>query len=82
MFCKHGVKCLYRLDRNFSWQSKLDIKQDYAFKDKDGTVRLILEQGGKITVTSSYAWRNLAKSYSVLDFHHNKKSSTVQDDEG
>lgn len=67
MFCKHGVKWLYRLDTNFSWQSKLNIKQDYAFKDKDGTVRLILEQGGKITVTGNYAWNGCSPKFCFCD---------------
>lgn len=67
MFCKHGVKWLYRLDKNFSWQSKLDIKEDYAFKDKNGTVRLILEQGGKITVTKDYAWNGCSPKFCFCD---------------
>jgi hypothetical protein len=67
MFCKHGVKWLYRLDRNFSWQSKLEIQQDYAFKDKDGTVRLILEQGGKVTVTGGYAWNGCSPKFCFCD---------------
>jgi hypothetical protein len=67
MFCKNAVKWLYRLDRNFPWQSKLDIKQDYAFKDKDGTVRLILEQGGKVTVIGGYAWNGCSPKFCFCD---------------
>ena len=67
MFCKHGIKWLYRLTKNFSWQSKLDIKQDYAFKDKNGTVRLILEQGGKVTVTNGYAWNGCSPKFCFCD---------------
>ena len=54
MFCENSVRWLYWLEKNFSWDSGLSISQDYAFKDKTGVVRLILERGGRITVTQGY----------------------------
>ena len=67
MFCEHSVKWVYRLEENFFWDSGLDIKQDYAFKDKTGVVRLILERGGRITVTRGYAWNGCSPKFCIFD---------------
>ena len=68
MFCKNSVKWLYRLDKNFCWESTLNIAEDHAFKDTTGTVRLILERGGRITVTRGYAWNGCSPKFCVFDF--------------
>ncbi len=67
MFCENSVRWLYRLEENFSWESPLDIKQDYAFKDKTGVVRLLLERGGRITVTRGYAWNGCSPKFCFFD---------------
>jgi hypothetical protein len=67
MFCSKSVHWLYRLEKNFSWDSPLDIKQDYAFKDNRGVVRLILEHGGRITVTRGYAWNGCSPKFCFFD---------------
>jgi hypothetical protein len=79
MFCKHDVKWLFRLSNNFSWQSKLIIKQDYAFKDKNGSVRLILEQGGKISVTRGYAWNGCSPKFCCFDLLVGSPDGVVDD---
>lgn len=66
MFCEHSVEWVYRLERNFSWESGLDITRDYAFKDRAGKVRLILERGGRITVTRGYAWNGCSPKFCVF----------------
>ena len=67
MFCEDSVRWLYRLEENFSWESGLSISQDYAFKDKTGVVRLILESGGRITVTRDYAWNGCSPKSCFFD---------------
>ena len=67
MFCEDSVRWLYRLEENFSWESGLSISQDYAFKDKTGVVRLILESGGRITVTRDYAWNGCSPKFCFFD---------------
>jgi len=67
VFCENSVRWLYRLEENFSWESALDIKQDYAFKDKTGVVRLVLERGGRITVTRGYAWNGCSPKICIFD---------------
>lgn len=67
VFCENSVRWLYRLEENFSWESPLDIKQDYAFKDRTGVVRLILERGGRITVTRGYAWNGCSPKFCFFD---------------
>lgn len=49
--CKNSVTWLYKADKNYSWESGFDIPKDMFFLDSCGKVRLILEVGGRITVT-------------------------------
>lgn len=67
MYCRNSVKWLYRLDQNFSWDSGLPLEGDYAFKDKTGVVRLILEGGGRITVAAGYAWNGCSPKFCLFD---------------
>ena len=66
-FCRNSVPWLYVLEQNFVWDSGLAIAEDFAFKDKDGTVRLILEKGGRITVTRGYAWNGCSPKICLFD---------------
>ena len=65
--CRNSVKWIYRLDESFSWNSKLPIPEDMVFRDASGTVRLILEQGGYITVTRGYAWNGCSPKFCLFD---------------
>ena len=66
MFCENSVEWVYRLERSFSWESGLDFRKDWAFKDKEGKVRLILERGGRISVTRGYAWNGCSPKFCVF----------------
>jgi hypothetical protein len=68
MACKNSVRWLYRLERNFTWESGHAISQDLVFRDKNGTVRLIIEAGGRITVTEGYAWNGCSPKVCFFDF--------------
>ena len=65
--CKDGVRWVYKLERNFAWESKLRVPEDLAFRDKDGIVRLIIEKDGRITVTRGYAWNGCSPKVCVWD---------------
>ncbi len=65
--CKNSVRWLYKLERNFTWDSKHAIPEDLIFLDKTGVVRLIIEQGGRITVTRGYAWNGCSPKFCVFD---------------
>lgn len=67
LFCRNSVSWLYVLERNFSWESGLTLVEDFAFKDKHGTVRLVLEKGGRITVTRGYAWNGCSPKFCLFD---------------
>lgn len=67
MMCRNAVSWLYRLERNFSWDSGLPFERDRAYRDRSGTVRLILERGGRITVTRGYAWNGCSPKLCLFD---------------
>ena len=65
--CRNSVKWLYRTEENFGWDSELDIPEDMVFRDEWGSVRLVLERGGCITVTRGYAWNGCSPKFCFLD---------------
>ncbi len=65
--CRNSVKWLYRADDNFRWDSGLEIDEDMVFRDERGAIRLILERGGRITVTRGYAWNGCSPKFCFLD---------------
>jgi hypothetical protein len=67
MLCEHSVRWLYRLARAYAWESGLAFDRDYAFKDKKGRVRLVLERGGRMTITRGYAWNGCSPKVCFLD---------------
>jgi hypothetical protein len=67
MLCKDTVRWLYRLDRNFTWQSGLKVSEDFVFYDGKGKVRLIIETDGRLTVTRGYAWNGCSPKICFLD---------------
>ena len=67
MLCKNSVRWLYRLERSYSWQSGLPFSEDLVYRDASGKVRLILEQGGRMTVTKGYAWNGCSPKFCFCD---------------
>ncbi|HEV8400949.1 MAG TPA: hypothetical protein VGQ18_14045 [Gemmatimonadales bacterium] len=67
MFCKDSVTWLYRLERNYSWDSGHQVPHDLVFRDKDGTVRLLVETSGRITVMRGYCWNGCSPKFCVFD---------------
>jgi hypothetical protein len=58
---------LYRLERNYSWESGLTVAKDMVCLDDQGKVRLVIEVGGRLTVTSGYAWNGCSPKVCMLD---------------
>lgn len=67
MFCRDSVRWLHRLERNFTWDSNHPIPEDLIFRDKTGVVRLIMEEDGRITINSGYAWNGCSPKFCVFD---------------
>src|SRR5512142_543907 len=67
MFSKNAVTWLYRTESAFTWNSRLDIKEDQYFKDASGIVRLVLHEGGEITVMAGYAWNGCSPKLPFCD---------------
>jgi hypothetical protein len=67
MWCRNSVSWLYKLDKNFRWISNHRTAEDLVFRDKNGVVRLIIEQTGEITVTRGYAWNGCSPKICLFD---------------
>ena len=67
MFCSKAARWLYRADRNFAWDSGITVPQDQAFLDATGTIRLIIETNGRMTVTRGYAWNGCSPKVCFFD---------------
>lgn len=67
MFCTDSVAWLYRLERHFTWDSGQQVPRDLVFRDQDGTVRLVVEASGRITVMRGYAWNGCSPKFCVFD---------------
>lgn len=67
MTCRNSVRWVYRLERNFSWESGLPFDRDRAYRDGSGTVRLVLERGGRITVMRGYSWNGCSPKVCLFD---------------
>ena len=65
--CPDSVRWLYRIDQNVAWQCSRRFKQDYVFFDADGTVRLIVQRDGTLTVTRGYAWNGCSPKICIFD---------------
>ncbi len=67
MLCRKGVRWVYRLERNYSWESSHRLPEDFVFRDGQGKVRLIIEKEGTITVTAGYAWDGCSPKICAFD---------------
>lgn len=67
MLCRNTVPWLYRLEQNFTWESGLPVSEDLVFRDRKGKVRLIIEAGGRLTVTRGYAWNGCSPKICIVD---------------
>jgi Protein of unknown function (DUF1353) len=66
--CRNGVDWLYKLEKNYTWQSNHPIAEDLVFKDKKEKVRLLVAKDGTITVMRGYSWDGCTPKFCVLDF--------------
>lgn len=67
MACRNAVRWVYRLPRNYSWQSPVTSDRDWAFQDKNGKTRLLISAEGLITVTRGYSWDGCTPKFCVFD---------------
>jgi hypothetical protein len=65
--CKNSERWVFTLPQAFAWSSGFTVTEDLAFKDKTGTVRLILERPSRIIVTEGYAWDGCTPKICVFD---------------
>lgn len=68
-FCRNSVKWVYELEANFTWASGYRLDRDWAFQDRTGVTRLILQRDGSITVAKGYAWDGCTPKLCFFDIH-------------
>ncbi len=64
---ENNAEWVYRLEKNFVWDSNLPVSDDLIFRDSDDKVRLIIETDGKITVTQGYRWNGCSPKFYAFD---------------
>jgi len=67
MFCTDGAAWLYRLERNYSWDSGFAIPADLVLRDAKGKVRLVIETTGRMTVMRGYSWNGCSPKFCLFD---------------
>ncbi len=65
--CKNGVSWVFRLEKNFAWDSGRAFDEGHFFFDVDGKLRLIIEKSGRITITRGYAWNGCTPKFCLFD---------------
>jgi hypothetical protein len=67
MTCKESERWVFTLPADFRWESGLRSKRDLAFRDKSGTLRLIVRGSGQIGIPASYAWDGCSPKLCLFD---------------
>ncbi len=66
---KFSVDWIYVQEKNYEYESKKDLGQNYIFKDKNDVVRLIITKAGKIIVLKDYAWDGCTPKFCICDIY-------------
>jgi len=82
VLCKNAVFWLYRLERSYSWDSRHQIPYDLVFRDASGSVRLVVETSGRITVMRGYSWNGCSPKFCLLDILIGTPDGVVNVDTG
>jgi len=82
VLCKNAVSWLYRLERSYSWDSRHQVPRDLVFRDASGSVRLVVETSGRITVMRGYSWNGCSPKFCLLDILIGTPDGVVNADTG
>jgi hypothetical protein len=66
--CKNAVDWRYRLEENYTWESRHPFERDLVFRDKNGAVRFLVSRSGTLTITRGYSWDGCTPKFCVWDF--------------
>lgn len=65
--CKNSKRWVFTLSDDFTWASGYVSPEDFAFRDKGGTVRLVVRRSGEVTVPAGYAWDGCTPKACLFD---------------
>jgi hypothetical protein len=65
--CENSESWVFTLATDFSWESGIPAMRDLDFRDKGGTIRLIVRRSGTIIVPARYAWDGCSPKVCVFD---------------
>jgi hypothetical protein len=67
MACRNTVNWLYKLDKDYTYQSDYQWDHDMEFVDANGKPRMRLSRDGQITVLKGYCWDGCTPKFCVMD---------------
>lgn len=67
MPCRNAVNWLYKLDKDYTYQSEYEWDNDMEFLDRDGVLRMRLSRDGQITILKGYCWDGCTPKFCVMD---------------
>lgn len=83
MFCKNKVNWLYRLDKDFVWESGFRIPEGIkCIDEKKGKVRLLITKEGVFTVKKGYSWNGCSPKFCFLDINFGTPDGAVHAETG
>ena len=65
--CKNSERWVFTLPADFTWASGHAVPEDLVFRDKNGTVRLVVRRSGEITIPARYAWDGCTPKICLFD---------------
>jgi hypothetical protein len=82
MACSNTVTWLYKLDKDYTYQTSHTWPQDMEFLDGKGIPRMRMSKDGLITVLKEYCWDGCTPKYCVMDMLLGTPEGAVHQDTG
>ncbi|HTS88761.1 MAG TPA: DUF1353 domain-containing protein [Gemmatimonadales bacterium] len=65
--CRDAERWVFTLPADFIWDSGLPTGRSLSFRDRTGTVRLVVHRSGVLTVPARYAWDGCSPKVCLWD---------------
>lgn len=82
IFCSNTVDWLYRLEKDYTYQTGYRWEHDREFTDGDGVTWMRLSKDGLITIYKGYCWDGCTPKFCVLDILFGTPEGAIHKKEG